>query len=43
MSHRIERIALDCPSPGTQRELLVHRFGRGEGPKAYVQAAIHAG
>ena len=43
MSRRIERIALDCPSPGTQRELLVHRFGRGEGPKAYVQAAIHAG
>lgn len=43
MSHRIERIALDCTSPGTQRELLAHRFGRGEGPKAYIQAAIHAG
>jgi len=43
MSHRIETIALDSPAPGTSRELLVHRFGRGDGPKAYIQAAIHAG
>ena len=43
MSHTIETIALDAPSPGTTRELMVHRFGRGEGPKAYIQAAIHAG
>jgi uncharacterized protein len=43
MTHRIETIALDTPSPGTTRQLMVHRFGRGEGPKAYIQAAIHAG
>lgn len=43
MSHRIETIALDSPSPGTTRQLLVHRFGRGEGPRAYIQAALHAG
>jgi predicted deacylase len=30
-------------TPGTRREIVVHRFGRpGARPKAYLQAAIHA-
>jgi len=34
---------LPSPAPGTQRELVVHRFGRsGARPKAWLQAALHA-
>jgi hypothetical protein len=37
------RIVLPSPAPGTQRTLLVHRYGcPGARPKAYVQAALHA-
>lgn len=37
------RIELPTPAPGTQRTLLVHRYGTpGARPKAYFQAAIHA-
>lgn len=43
MSHRVEAIALTGPAPGTERKLLVHRFGTpGARPKAYLQAALHA-
>src|SRR5579875_3554476 len=41
--HRIERLALPPASPGTVRELVVHRFGApGARPKAYLQASLHA-
>ena len=37
------RIVLPSPSPGTERTLLVHRYGSpGARPKVYVQAALHA-
>lgn len=37
------RIELPSPAPGTQRTLLVHRYGAsGARPKAYFQAALHA-
>lgn len=43
MAHSTERIPLLGNSPGTERHLLVHRFGApGSGPKAYLQASIHA-
>lgn len=43
MAHVTERIALPSPSPGTERHLLVHRFGRpGARPKAYLHAGLHA-
>ncbi|HWA43422.1 MAG TPA: succinylglutamate desuccinylase/aspartoacylase family protein [Hypericibacter adhaerens] len=43
MTKTTNRIALLSPSPGTQRHLLVHRYGRpGARPKAYLQASIHA-
>jgi predicted deacylase len=43
MTKATERIALLSPSPGTQRHLLAHRYGRpGARPKAYLQASIHA-
>jgi predicted deacylase len=43
MTRTTEHIALLSPSPGTQRHLLVHRYGRrGARPKAYLQASIHA-
>lgn len=43
MPRRTERIALMSPAPGTQRHLLVHRYGvGGKGRKAYLQAALHA-
>jgi len=43
MTKTTERIALVSPSPGTQRQLLAHRYGRsGARPKAYLQASIHA-
>jgi len=38
-----DRIPLLSPSPGTERSLLVHRFGTpGARPRAYLQAALHA-
>jgi uncharacterized protein len=43
MTKTTDRIALLSPSPGTQRHLLVHRYGHpGARPKAYLQASIHA-
>jgi hypothetical protein len=43
MAKRIERISLGTMSPGTERHLLVHRYGTpGARPKAYLQASIHA-
>ena len=37
------RLSLPSPAPGTERTLLVHRFGQpGARPKAYIQAALHA-
>jgi predicted deacylase len=43
MGHHIDRMQLKSPAPGTERYLTVHRFGApGAGPKAYLQAALHA-
>lgn len=43
MTKTVERIALNPPSPGTTRQLLVHRYGQpGARPKAYLQASLHA-
>ncbi len=43
MTHRIERLPLAAGTPGTRREVMLHRFGApGARPKAYFQAAIHA-
>ncbi len=43
MAHVIERVPLPSPSPGTERHLVVHRFGRkGARPRVWLQAAIHA-
>ena len=43
MTHRIERLSLGAGTPGTRREVMLHRFGApGARPKAYFQAAIHA-
>lgn len=43
MTHRVDRIPLKSPSPGTERFLTVHRFGQeGARPKTYLQAALHA-
>jgi predicted deacylase len=43
MKKTIERIALPSPSPGTNRELTVHRYGSPDArPRAYLQAALHA-
>jgi hypothetical protein len=40
---RIDRIALPAPAPGSDRHLLVHRFGTpGARPKVWLQAALHA-
>lgn len=36
------RHPLTSCAPGTTRELVSLHFGPGEGPKAYVQAALHA-
>ncbi len=38
-----ETLELLSPAPGQRLALTVHRFGRaGSGPKAFVQAALHA-
>jgi hypothetical protein len=43
MAKRIERISLGSTSPGTERYLLAHHYGKpGARPKAYLQASIHA-
>ena len=43
MARSTERIPLLGNSPGTERHLLVHRYGTpGRGKKAYLQASIHA-
>jgi uncharacterized protein len=43
MPVRCDRLPLLTVSPGTARELTVHRFGReGARPKIYLQAALHA-
>lgn len=43
MTHSIERLPLLDGSPGTSRQLTVHRYGApGARPKAYLQAALHA-
>lgn len=43
MTRESERIPLGADRPGTQRSLLVHRYGDPEArPKAYLQASLHA-
>lgn len=43
MPARSDRLPLMTASPGTSRELTVHRFGKeGARPKVYLQAALHA-
>ncbi len=43
MTRISERIPLGADRPGTQRTLLVHRYGDPDArPKAYLQAALHA-
>lgn len=43
MAHTVERIALRSASAGTERSLVVHRFGTsGARPKSYVQGGLHA-
>ena len=43
MQRRCERIPMLTAGIGTSRELIFHRYGQaGRGPKAYLQAALHA-
>ncbi|MFQ5774061.1 MAG: succinylglutamate desuccinylase/aspartoacylase family protein [Kiloniellaceae bacterium] len=43
MPRRTERLALPAATPGTHREVILHRYGApGARPKAYLQAALHA-
>jgi predicted deacylase len=43
MTARLTRISLPSPAPGTQRTVLVRRYGEsGARPKAYLQASMHA-
>ena len=43
MTRDTERLPLGAARPGTERFLLVHRYGApGARPKAYLQAALHA-
>lgn len=43
MPHAKRMIVLPSMTPGTQRRIVYHRFGKaGARPKAYLQAAIHA-
>ncbi len=43
MPKQIERLRLQQNSPGTDRHVVVHRYGRpGARPKAYLQASLHA-
>lgn len=43
MTHQTDIITLPHSRPGTTRRLTIHRFGGGDGPKAYIQAGLHAG
>lgn len=43
MTHQTDIITLPFGRPGTTRRLTIHRFGTGTGPKAYIQAGLHAG
>ena len=37
MAHRVERLPLGAGTPGTRREVMLHRFGEtGARPKAYT-------
>ncbi len=43
MGKVVQRIDLDSMSPGTQRFVKAHRYGKpGARPKAYLQASLHA-
>lgn len=43
MQLQIEHIDLVSPGPGSERRLQLRRYGaKGQGPKAYIQAALHA-
>ena len=43
MVHTAERVALTSNNAGTERSLVIHRFGQpGERPKSYIQAGLHA-
>ncbi len=43
MKKTVERIPLPSLSPGTRRELTIHRYGQpGARPRAYLHAALHA-
>lgn len=43
MARSTARIPLPAMTPGAQRSMVFHRYGRaGARPKAYLQAAIHA-
>ena len=43
MQRSIEYIDLIAPGPGSQRRLQLRRYGaKGQGPKAYIQASLHA-
>lgn len=43
MTRTSERLPLGADRPGTERTLLIHRYGDPEArPKAYLQAALHA-
>ncbi|OYQ36459.1 hypothetical protein CHU95_04340 [Niveispirillum lacus] len=43
MTHQTDIITLPHGRPGTARRLAIHHFGTGQGPKAYIQAGLHAG
>ena len=43
MTKIVQRIELDSMSPGTERFVKAHRYGKpGARPKAYLQASLHA-
>lgn len=43
MQRQIERLDLVSPGPGSSRQLQLRRYGeKGQGPKAYIQASLHA-
>ncbi|MGO1118766.1 succinylglutamate desuccinylase/aspartoacylase family protein [Rhodovibrionaceae bacterium A322] len=43
MQRTTEKLPLAGNTPGTERHLLKHRYGTaGQGPKAYIQASLHA-
>ena len=42
MTHETETLPLPQMTPGTQRHIRLHRYGRGHTRKAYIQASLHA-